>query len=225
MKYYFYLLCLLILSCKKTDSTVQKGALPKDCFSPTSGINKFRTLNGDTLYNGILRALQNDRLNVSDENKLAIKDWTTKKVMGSVFQDENIVEWNIYDEDFCSNRITRINDANGKLIDSVSIQTCNTKLNKNVSCGSSWILNLKNQLKSINIEFCSKIIKTQKRVGFYQIVNKNGKLERTTSNYQFKREVITDVFVTYIGTSNTTNTQKIYSDNAILYDPTVFDTK
>ena len=221
MKYYFYFLCVLFLTCcKKADSLVQKGELPKDCFNPEGSIHKFRTLDSDTLYNCILVTLQNDHVSVSDENKLAIKEWISKKVMGSVFPDENIVEWNIYDEDFCKNRITRIRDEDGKLIDSVSIQTCNTRLNKDVSCGSAWDFKLQNNISKLSIQYCNKIIRTQKRVGYYEIVNKSGKLERNTTNYQFKRDVVTDVYFSYLNSNNVLMSKKIYSDNAVLYDTT-----
>ncbi len=226
MKYYFYFLCLLFTCCKKADSVASKGELPKECFNPAGSIHKFRALNSDTLFTRILTSLQNDQISMSNNEKLAIKEWVSKKVMGSVFPDENIVEWNIYDEDFCSNRITRIKDADGKMIDSVSIQTCNTKLNKDVSCGTNWTLEMKEQLKSVSIEYCNKIIRTPKRVGYYQITNINGKMERTPSNnYQFKREVLTDVYLTYRNVNNLSNTKKIFSDNSILYDQTVFETK
>jgi hypothetical protein len=226
MKYCFYFLVVLFFTCcKKSENVTSKGELPKDCFNPENSIHKFATLDSDSLYLAITKTLEADHISLTADDKAALKQWTDKKVMGSVFPDENIVEWNIYDEDFCKNRITLIRDTEGKLIDSVSIQTCNTKLNKDVSCGANWSTKLKSTPISLSIQYCNKIIRTQKRVGYYEIVNKNDKLERTSSNYQFKRDVVTDVYFTYINTNNAQISKKICTDNAVLYDQTPPDAK
>lgn len=224
MKYYFYFLVVLFFTCcKKTESVVSKGELPKDCFNPENSIHKFGTLDNDTLYTAIVKALETDRITLAADDKTALKQWIDRKVMGSVFPDENIVEWNIYDEDFCKNRITLIRDTEGKLIDSVSIQTCNTKLNKDVSCGANWSTKLKNT--AISIQYCNKIMRTQKRVGYYEVLNKNDKLERTPSNYQFKRDVVTDIYLSYTNANGVQMSKKICTDNSVLYDATPPDAK
>jgi hypothetical protein len=225
MKYYFYLLAFVFTCCKKTDNFVKKGELPQDCFNPTGSIHKFRHFNCDSLYNGIISALKTDGVTLQEEDKKTIQQWVERKVMGAVFADENIIEWNLYDEDFCQNRITRIKDTEGQLIDSVSIPICNTRLSKDVSCGAVWGLKMKGAVNQLTIEYCNTIINTQKRVGYYEVINKNDKLERSPANYQFKREVITAIYFSYLNASNVMSSKKIHTGNAVLYDASVPDAK
>ena len=217
--FFLALLLLMISSCKEKERPIKRenNEEANQCFSPSDAIYKFAELNRKMLSDRIMDFFVNNHLPLDINEKQEIIQWVSNRILNTKDTTNKVIkEWNLDDEDFCSVRNTTIMNPKNKVIDSESIKVCNSILNEDVSLGNDWYLSLKQKKATLSVVYCSKIVKTIKRVGYYEILEKNDKLEYALKNYRLKHTVETDIYLYYENESDTIR-KKIITTPAFLY--------
>ncbi len=214
MKYIYLVFFVLFMGCNLPNNRIKIGESPEDCFTPNDIIIKFATFKPSILYDEILAFYRENKIELSKADNLIIKKWVSDEVFNPN-SDENILEWNLDDDDFCKVRRTIFRNKDGIPLDTVSVKICNSIINEGVTVSGFW-LQRTYQGGVLTISCCSKIRKTLDRVGYYSIVKSPTGLEYGISGDKLKHMGVTEVYFHY-QYDWTEITKKIFTDETFLY--------
>lgn len=207
----------LILSCNHfKEKTIIREAT--NCKSLTDAIIKFKRINEKNVADTILDYAKSENVEFKNIEEIEVSNWINNVVFSDQRDFSIIKEWNIDDEDICFIQKSTITSAADSLMvgTSVEIKICNTILTQDVSAGSFWNYDSKNF--SINLQYCFDNISYIKRVGYYEVVEKNKQLERSIRTNLSKYHTLAHISLKFFDKrSNTEFHKQIISDNGFLY--------
>ena len=217
LRTFILMISILIFGCEaKKDKTII-GTTQDNCVSPTDAIVKFKGIQEDDVSLAILKYIRSENIEFNNLEEQEISDWVNNKVFSDQRGFSGIKEWNINDNDICFTQNVRIESASDSTqVSEVNIKICNSILTKDVSAGNYWEYNSKNFELSLN--YCFDSIEFIKPVGYYEIVEKRGVLERSLKTDLRKYNCLVHINMTYKDKKNNTEYNKqILSDNGLLY--------
>lgn len=214
MKYIYLVFFVLFMGCNLPNNRIKIGESPKDCFEPHDIIIKFATFRPNILYDEILAFYRENKIELSKADNLIIKKWISDEVFNPN-SNENILEWNLDDDDFCKVQRTVFSNKDGVPLDTVSVKICNSILNEGVTVGAHWTQRTYQDGELI-VRCCSKIRKTLNRVAYYSIIKKPTGPEYGISHDKLKHVGVTEVYFHY-QSKGTEIIKKIFTDEAFLY--------
>ena len=208
---------ILILGCNnaKEEKTII-GAINENCESPSDAIVKFKSVTEDDITTAILDFASAKNIVLSDMDAEDISNWVNNRVFSHIRGNHLVKEWNINDPDICFTQNTRFSSRKDSTeVSHVTINICNTILTKDVSAGNYWVMEADNFI--LNLSYCFESRDYITPVGYYEIIDKYGKLERRPSNLR-KYSCLVYVNLTFFDKrTNTEYYQQIATDKAFLY--------
>ncbi|SFU42335.1 hypothetical protein SAMN05216480_10364 [Pustulibacterium marinum] len=213
----FFVIPFLILGCNSNKEKTVIGIKPTNCNSPTDAIVKFKKIKESDVSERILSYSKSQSIEFSRLEEKEISDWIHNVVFSDKRGYSGIKEWNINDEDICFTQNVRIESASDSVqVSNVYIKICNSVLTKDVSAGNYWEFDSENFIITLN--YCFDSLEFIKPVGYYEIVENNGKLERSLKTDLRKHNCLVDINLTFLDKrSNTEYNKQILSDNGFLY--------
>ncbi|NRR93482.1 hypothetical protein HSX10_18065 [Winogradskyella undariae] len=217
LKILFFVVSLLILGCKVDTEKTIVGSKSNNCESPSDAIVKFNTVKESDVSERILKYTKSQSIEFSNLEEKEISEWINNNVFSEKRGYSGIKEWNINDNDICFTQKTRIKSTSDSTQASeVDIKICNSILTEDVSAGNYWEFESENF--EINLSYCFDSIEFIKPVGYYEIVDNNGKLERSLTTDLRKYTSLVNINLTFLDKrSNTEYNKLILSDNGFLY--------
>jgi hypothetical protein len=207
----------LVLSCNHFKEKTVIGEAT-NCKSLSDAIIKFKKINEINVADAILDYAKSENIEFINLEEIEVSNWINNVVFSNQRDYSLIKEWNIDDEDICFIQKSTITSAadSSKTGNSVEIKICNTILTQDVSAGSFWSFDSKNF--SVNIQYCFDNISYIKRVGYYEVVEKNKQLERSLKTNLSKYHTLAHINLKFFDKrSNTEFHRQILSDNGFLY--------
>ena len=213
----FFVITFLILACNSNKEKTVIGKKPTNCNSPTDAIVKFKKLKESDVSESILSYTKSQSIKFSNSEEKEIFDWINNFVFSEKRGYSGIKEWNINDNDICFTQNVRIESASDSTqVSKVDIKICNSVLTKDVSAGNFWEFDSENF--GIKLSYCFDSLEFIKPVGYYEIVENNGKLERSLKTNLSKHNCLVHINLTFLDKrSNTEYNKQILSDNGFLY--------
>jgi hypothetical protein len=213
----FFIVPFLILGCNSNKEKTVIGIKPNNCKSPTDAIVKLKKLKESDVAESILNYTKSQSIEFSNSEENEITDWINNFVFSEKRGFSEIKEWNINDNDICFTQKKRIESASDSTqVSKVEIKICNSVLTKDVSAGNYWEMDTGNF--GIKLNYCFDSLEFIKPVGYYEIVERNGKLERSLKTDLKKYNCLVHINLTFLDKrSNTEYNKQILSDNGFLY--------
>lgn len=213
----FFAVPLLILGCNSNKENTVIGLKPNNCKSPTDAIVKFKKLKESDVSESILSYTKSQSIEFNNSEEKEISDWINNFVFSEKRGYSGIKEWNINDNDICFTQDVLIkSESDSTKVSKVDIKICNSVLTKDVSAGNYWELDTENF--GITLSYCFDSLEYIKPVGYYEIVENNGKLERSLKTDIRKYNCLVHINLTFLDKrSNTEYNKQILSDNGYLY--------
>lgn len=217
MRILFFVIPFLILGCNSNKEKTVIGLKPNNCKSPTDAIVKFKKIKESDLSKSILSYTKSQSIEFSNLEEKEISDWINNFVFSEKRGYSGIKEWNINDDDICFTQNVRIESTSDSAqVSKVDIKICNSVLTKDVSAGNYWEFDSENF--RIKLNYCFDSLEFIKPVGYYEIVENNGKLERSLKTDLRKYNCLVHINLTFLDKrSNTEYNNQILSDNGFLY--------
>ncbi|NRD24874.1 hypothetical protein HNV10_16590 [Winogradskyella litoriviva] len=217
LKILFFVVSLIIIGCKVDKEKTLVGSKSNNCESPSDAIVKFNTVKESDVSESILKYTKSQLIEFSTLEEKEISDWINKNVFSEKRGNSQIKEWNINDNDICFTQNVRIESTSDSTqVSEVDIKICNSILSEDVSAGNYWGFDSENF--KINLSYCFDSIEFIKPVGYYEIVDNNGKLERSLITDLRKHKCSVNINLTFLDKkSNTEYNKLILSDNGFLY--------
>ncbi|QNK78314.1 hypothetical protein H7F37_04295 [Winogradskyella sp. PAMC22761] len=213
----FFVVPLLILGCKVDKEKTIVGLKSNNCESPSDAIVKFNTVKENDVSESILKYTKSQSIEFSNLEEKEISDWINNNVFSEKRGYSGIKEWNINDNDICFTQNVRIESASDSTqVSEVDIKICNSILTEDVSAGNYWEFDSENF--GVTLSYCFDSIEFIKPVGYYEIIENNGKLERSLTTDLRKYNCLVNINLTFQDKrSNTEYNRLILSDNGFLY--------
>ncbi|NRD20207.1 hypothetical protein HNV08_09105 [Winogradskyella eckloniae] len=217
LKLLFFIVSLIIFGCKVDKEKTIVGSKSNNCESPSDAIVKFNKVKESDVSKSILKYAKSQFIEFSSLEEKEISDWINNNVFSEKRGNSQIKEWNINDNDICLTQIVRIESASdSSQVSEVDIKICNSILSEDVSAGNLWEFDSENF--EINLSYCFDSIEFIIPVGYYEIVDNNGKLERSLITDLRKYKCSVNINLTFLDKkSNTEYNKLILSDNGFLY--------
>ncbi|WP_431109011.1 hypothetical protein [Winogradskyella poriferorum] len=213
----FFIVPFLILGCNSNKEKTVIGIKPNNCKSPTDAIVKFKKLKESDVAESILNYTKSQSIEFRNSEENEITDWINNFVFSEKRGFSEIKEWNINDNDICFTQKKRIESASDSTqLSKVEIKICNSVLTKDVSAGNYWEMDTGNF--GIKLNYCFDSLEFIKPVGYYEIVERNGKLERSLKTDLKKYNCLVHINLIFLDKrSNTEYNKQILSDSGFLY--------
>lgn len=213
----FFIIPFLFLGCNSKKEKTVIGIKPNNCKSPTDAIVKFKKLKESDVSESILSYTKSQSIEFSNSEEEEISDWINNLVFSDKRSYSGIKEWNINDNDICFIQNASIESASDSTqISKVDIKICNSILTKDVSAGNYWEFNSENF--GITLSYCFDSIEYIKPVGYYEIVENNGQLERSLKTDLRKYNCLVHINLTFTDKKNNAEyNRQILSVNGFLY--------
>ena len=209
---------ILILGCNNTkEEKTIIGDINENCESPSDAIVKFKTVTEYDITTAILDFASAKNIVLSDMDEEDISNWVNNRVFSNIRGNHLVKEWNINDPDICVTQNTRFPSAKDSTqVSHVTINICNTILTKDVSAGNRWAMDAVDF--SADLSYCFESREFITPVGYYEIIDKYGKLERSLTTDLQKFSCLVHVNLTFLDKrTNTEYYQQIATDKAFLY--------
>ncbi|WP_053975527.1 hypothetical protein [Mangrovimonas xylaniphaga] len=208
---------VLIFGCNADKAKTIIGIKQVNCESPTDAIVKFKELKESDVSLAVLNYAKSKNIEFSNLEEKEISDWINNTVFSDQRGYSGIKEWNINDDDICFVQNLKIKSASDSTqVSEVDIKICNSVLTKDVSAGNYWEFDFENFV--IHLTYCFDAIEFIKPVGYYEILDKNGQMERSLKTNLRKHNCVVHINLTFIDKkSNTEFHKQILSDNGLLY--------
>ncbi|WP_225037372.1 hypothetical protein [Winogradskyella sp. SM1960] len=213
----FFIVPFLILGCKVDKEKTIVGSKSNNCKSPSDAIVKFNTVKESDVSESILKYAKSQSIEFRNIEEKEISDWINNNVFSEKRGYSGIKEWNINDNDICFTQNVRIKSASDSTqVSEVDIKICNSILTEDVSAGNYWEFESDNF--RVTLSYCFDSIEFIKPVAYYEIVDNNGKLERSLTTDLRKYNCMININLTFLDKrSNTEYNRLILSDNGLLY--------
>lgn len=211
----FFVIPFLIIGCNSNKEKTVIGVKANNCESPSDAIVKFKKLKENDVSESILSYIKSQSIEFSNSEEKEISDWINNFVFSEKRGYSGIKEWNINDNCFTQNvQLESFSDSTQ--VSKVDIKICNSVLTKDVSAGNYWEIDTENY--RIKLNYCFDSLEFIKSVGYYEIVESNGKLERSLKTDLRKYNCLVHINLTFLDKrSDTEYNKQILSDNGFLY--------
>ncbi len=209
--------CIFMFNgCNKVNQIVVVNEKPSNCFNPSDAVYKFKQTDAKTLMVAIRSFLSRGNRDFDEQDFMEIDHWIQNDVFSTKMSNEEILEWNINDPDFCISSPEMYGiDVNGDTSESVEINICNSVLNTNVIPESYWQFISKDRKLDISLTFCVNSSKWLGKAAYYEI--REDRPERPDFELRAKYQANVDFYFTICTREDSFITQKIHSDDAFMY--------
>ncbi|MEF3080415.1 hypothetical protein [Winogradskyella poriferorum] len=207
----------LVLGCNTKKEKIVVGAQPNNCESPTDAIIKFIKSTESDVSESVLGYIESQSIKFSNSEENQVSDWINNFVFSEKRGYSEVKEWNINDNDICFTQHVKIKSTSDSTqVSEVDVKICNSILNKNVSAGNYWEFESKNF--RISLKYCFDSLEYIKPVGYYEVVERNGQLERSITTDLRKYKCVVHINLVFWDKHNHSEYNKrILSDNGYLY--------
>ncbi|OMP30474.1 hypothetical protein [Mangrovimonas sp. DI 80] len=209
---------ILLFGCNADKAKTIIGIKQVNCQSPTDAIVKFKELKENDVSLAILNYAKSKNIEFSNLEEKEISDWINNTVFSAQRSYSGIKEWNINDDDICFVQNIKIESASDSTqVSEVDIKICNSILTKDVSAGNYWEFDFENFV--IHLTYCFDAIEFIKPVGYYEILDKNGQMERSLKTNLRKHNCVVHINLTFIDKKRNTEFHKQILSDMDFYIP------
>lgn len=190
-----------------------------NCLNPTDAIYKFENTDVNSFQNSLITTLNNDGKILDEEEIILINEWVENEVFGVKSESSNILEWNLFDQDFCVTKqmISKLDGGPYKgMIDTMKINLCNSLINEDVINNNFPLNTLQLQGHKINISMCSKINTSYKTVPYYEI-HKNDKGNYVFEGAEKMKHLVKLEITLHINSDEKSSSVLLLTDQAYMY--------